>query len=263
MYESKGYKIIHMSAPDKKYNEPGYVGPSYFEEIMDMYMRFTGYDVVFDRSIYGECVWPEVYGREPMLTEEEIEELLEVENQNLCQHIVLYDKNVKSHWQRCVDNNEPLDKGQFNLARKLFFEMADKYGFGKKTIQDFGIYPDSGPADAETDDESGDSGDNEPVQQNDSGKDIERKKSLRHHSPNGDTAKAKLEKANAINKVLSSKIIRNKGEIFEELELDIRAYLEDRMAELLGGQTKGFTQDEIDILKLYVQRLKKLEKERK
>ena len=68
-YKAQGYEIVHLGAPDKKYTEPGYEGPSYFDDMYKMYSSYHGMDVVFDRSPYGELIWSAVYGREPLLTE--------------------------------------------------------------------------------------------------------------------------------------------------------------------------------------------------
>ena len=260
LYKQRGYEIFHFSAPDKKYKDPMYAGPSYFEDMMELYVQLSGRDVVFDRSIYGELVWPKVYNRDPLLDEDEIKELQEIELQNLCQHIVMYDKNVKAHWQRCEQNNEPLDKAQFNLARKLFFEVADKYGFGKKTIEDFGIHPGQLVESGDEATEVGGSDDGNPV---DTDAQSGQQKTMRQDPRSNASdrgAKARLEKANAINKILSSKIINKKGDIYEEVEKDIRFFLEDRMTELLGGEPNGFSTNEVKTLKLFVKRL--MEKER-
>ena len=266
LYEQRGFRLFHFSAPDDKYTDPDYVGPSYFEDMMELYVQLSGQDIVFDRSIYGELVWPQVYGRDALLAEEEIEELLEMENQNLCQHILMYDKNVKAHWDRCVKNNEPLDQAQFNLARKLFFEMADKYGFGKKTISDFGIHPGQeieGSNEIDTDGNGNSTTKNESANSSVGGRSAKNTGKKGRDANQKDTAKQRLDRANAIDKVLSTKIVKNKGKAFEEVESEIRSFLEDRMAELLGGTPVGFTQEEVSILKLYVKRLKKLEQEKR
>ena len=53
MYKTQGYEVVHMDAPDKKYFIPGYSGPSYLEEMVDMYTKYSGKDVVFDIRIVG------------------------------------------------------------------------------------------------------------------------------------------------------------------------------------------------------------------
>ena len=75
-YKTQGYEVIHLSAPDKKYSRSGYVGNTYFEDMIELLMSKTGKDVFWDRSWYGERVWPFVYGREPQLTEEDVERII-------------------------------------------------------------------------------------------------------------------------------------------------------------------------------------------
>lgn len=257
LYKSRGYEVVHFSAPDKKYFEDGYIGPSYFEDIMEMYVRCSGMDIVFDRSIYGELVWPQVYNRERMLTDEEMDELIQIEEQNGTQHIIMYDPDVKSHWQRCVDNNEPLTEAQFKLARKLFDEVATKRGFGRKKITDFGIDPAYGNENRIQDksrNEGTSAEDTRPKKDNGPNNPVQR----------ADAAKTKLEKANAINSVLANRIIKKKGEVYDLLEQDVRSYLENKLASLLGGQSeKSFSQEEVEILKLYCQRIMQKAKENK
>lgn len=126
-----------MSAPDKTMSQPGYVGPSYLDQMVQMLTDVNGRDVVLDRSHYGELVWPQVYGRKPMLTDEDMEILREIESNMDVTRILMVDSNAEAHWQRCVDNKEPLTKVQFVKARSLFSGVADKYGFERKTLKDF------------------------------------------------------------------------------------------------------------------------------
>src|SRR5690606_20179088 len=62
----------------------------------------------------------------------------------------------------------------------------------------------------------------------------------------------KLEKANAINSVLSKRIIKTKGELFDSIEADIRIFLSDKLSELLGTNTNktSFSDDEVQMLKM-------------
>jgi polyphosphate kinase 2 (PPK2 family) len=100
LYKKNGYKIIHMSAPNKKYKQPGYSGPSYLDEILDIYMEHDGQDVVFDRSAYGEFIWPHVYGRESTLSEDDMEILQEFEERNETLKILMTDPDTEAHWKR-------------------------------------------------------------------------------------------------------------------------------------------------------------------
>ena len=247
LYKEKGFEIIHMSAPDKKYLEPGYVGPGYVDELMELYVNNSGKDVVFDRSPYGEFVWPDVYNRNPQLSEDDVDALVEIEEQNQTHRILMFDKNVDIHWRRCVENNEPLDKKQFIKARALFEKMSSSYNFEKKELTDF-VSPDKlyKRKDSSIRDQLKDDKPEEAPVIN-----IPEAKQNKNNSPI-----SKLEKANAINSVLAARIIKKRGEVFDGLENDVREFLTDRLNVLLGGESKSFTAIEVEILKLYCKRIK-------
>src|SRR5277367_4244102 len=80
MFESQGFELVHMSAPDKAMSQPGYVGPSYLDQMVELLTTCTGRNVVLDRSHYGELVWPQIYGRKPQLNDEDMEILREIES---------------------------------------------------------------------------------------------------------------------------------------------------------------------------------------
>jgi hypothetical protein len=263
MYKKRGYKVIHMSAPDKKYIQDGYVGPSYLDDLLEMYMQYDDQDVVFDRSPYGELVWPHVYGRKPLLEEDDIDILREFEDRNSAQRILMIDPDTKAHWQRCVDNKEPMNHIQFNLASKLFTKLAHKYSFIPKELGDFNGLTETerknSPApkqekpvevrqdQVESDDVESDSG--EEV--------VYRSETSISRSPEQE----KLEKANAINSILSKRIIKQKGPIFDKLESDIKKYLNKQLSSLLGNNAdNNLTDDEILVLKVFCQRLKEKQK---
>lgn len=239
LYKERGFEVVHMSAPDKKYMQPGYTGPGYVDELMSLYLNYSGKDVVFDRSPYGEFVWPEVYGRQPQLSQDDLEALIEIEDQNQVSRILMYDKNVDLHWKRCVENNEPMDRKQFIKARALFERVSTNYNFDKKELTDFlprdTIYKMTSNGSAQA---------SKPVEPK-----VEQVKEQVNPV-------SKLERANAINSVLAARIIKKKGDIYDALESDVRNYLTDRLNTLLGGETKGFTDSEVRLLKLYCQRMK-------
>lgn len=254
MYKARGYEIVHMSAPDKKYTKPGYTGPSYMDEILDIYMRYNQRDVVFDRSPYGEQVWPLVYGRKAQLDEDEVEVLQEIENQNEVDRILFYDENVEAHWKRCVDNREPLTRAQFNQANILFERVASKHNFRKVQLKDFS---------AITGTES-----NAPAVEQAVAQEAPVAASVQASPAPASTSpqkamksvqQIKLEKANAINELLEKRIIKNKGELFDELEKDIRVFLEDKLANIFGNNSlqPQFSKEEVEILRLYCAQLKK------
>jgi len=254
MYKARGYEIVHMSAPDKKYTKPGYTGPSYMDEILDIYMRYNQRDVVFDRSSYGEQVWPLVYGRKAQLDEDEVEVLQEIENQNEVDRILFYDENVEAHWKRCVDNREPLTRAQFNQANILFERVASKHNFRKVQLKDFSAITgteSNAPAVEQTaaQEISGAA----PLQVNPAPAQTSPQKAMKS------VQQIKLEKANAINELLEKRIIKNKGELFDEIEKDIRVFLEDELANIFGNNSPQpqLSKEEVEILRLYCAQLKK------
>jgi hypothetical protein len=244
-----------MSAPDKKFFKEGYVGPSYMDEMLDMYMQYDGKDVVFDRSIYGELVWSHVYGRKPMLDEEDFEILREFEDRNDVQRILMVDSDKDAHWKRCVENNEPLTLNQFKIADRLYSKLAHEYNFTPRTLHDF---QDAKPVSGKTD-----SINEEAVaeQVGQTGSDVDITANADNsvqEAPQKEDNKIKLEKANAINQILSKKILRPKGEIYDHLENDIRSFLNDKLAEIFGEEDKEavFTKEEVGVLKMFCERLK-------
>jgi hypothetical protein len=256
-----------MSAPDKKYKQAGYAGPSYLDDMLELYMQYDNKDVLFDRSIYGEFVWPHVYGREANLSEDDIEVLQEFENRNDAQRFLMLDPNVEAHWKRCVDNKEPLTRPQFTLASRLFDKLAHNYNFIPRQLSDFGSEltkseSDSSPAVEE-------SREQQPVAER---KDAASTSNNETVSPKQDPKEkgpskeqAILEKANAINSVLSKRIIKQKGEIFDLIEADIKKYLNSQLKFLFNGGTnidEALTKDELLVLKLYAKKILDKQKER-
>lgn len=232
--EKRGYVSYHMSAPDKKYYDPDYSGPSYVEEYIDLLMSFQGKDVVMDRFWDGELVWPHIYGRKPLLSEEDIEAIREIEKSMDVEYIILNDPNTESHWQRCVDNKEPLTKAQFLKARALYDKATDKYSFQKKTM--FDMLPESN-------------------------KNINKEQTnfmLENEDNKKSPELSKLDKANAINDVLSKRLIKSKGAAYDDLESDIRNFLMTQLSTIFNGPSKdsSFSKEELLILKTLVKKIK-------
>lgn len=245
-YKKRGYEIIHMGAPNNKYSKPGYSGPSYSDEILDMYMKYTGKNVVFDRSIYGEQVWPFIYKRKPQIDDEAFEYLREIEEQNETKYILMYDADIEANWKRCVDVGEPLNKDQFKHAIKLFDRVAHKYNFEKKQLPSFNMTQETRPSVAQI---TEDKDDLDPVNLNDDQPDTINDKILIKSAE-----QIKLEKANAINSILSNRrILRQKGDIFDDIEKDIRKFLHGKLSVIFQGDTTlndNFTLEEIQTLKM-------------
>lgn len=254
MYKQRGFEIVHMEAPNKKFKQKGYAGPSYADEIVDMYMQYAGKDVVFDRSVYGELVWPTVYGRESLINDEEIEMLQEIEDQNDSVRILMFDQNIDAHWKRCVDNNEPLNKSQFNTAHVIWDRVASKYNFDRKQLPDF---VKSTPSDLPKKEDVVEVTQEELSDGVDVTLNNDETKVIKAAKVNKTAEQVKLETANAINTVLSKRILRNKGDIFDSLENDIRNFLHTKLSEIFNGtdNSKKFTKEEVQILKLYCNKM--------
>jgi hypothetical protein len=260
LYKAQGYEVVHMSAPDKKYNEPGYAGPSYLDDLLDMLMQYDGKDVFWDRSWFGELIWPHVYGRKPMLSEDDIEVLQEFEERNQVSRILMVDPDQVGHWKRCVDNKEPLTQAQFRLAGSLYTKLAHKYNFVPKQLSD---YSDKfTKSKTENTQSVGDTNTNKRAPQAESlGKDEIHSSSISasvnktlHEKGSG---LEKLEKANAISAVLSKRLIKQRGDSFDELEGEITDFLKGRLEELLGGskpKQSFLSETEVQVLKLLAQR---------
>jgi hypothetical protein len=218
-YESLGYELIHMSAPPK-----GMTADQYLQEMVDLVSSASTKNIVLDRSHYGELVWSSVYGRSPLISEEDLSTLREIEDVVGTMRIMMHDPNVDAHWKRCTDNNEPLNKMQFVKARSLYANVANKYGFELVTLpQFFSSHPE-----AKTEENKLSTSVISIIDAPDvKGEGISSK------TPE----QLKLEKANAINDVLSKRILKYKGDMYDELEKDLRDFLNSRLGKLLGDRS--------------------------
>lgn len=251
-YRGKGYEVIHLSAPDKKYSVPGYTGPSYLDDLLEQVLSMSGKDVVWDRSWYGETVWSHVYSRTPQLIPEEIEIFREIEDQNQTRRILMIDTNLDAHWKRCVDNKESLTKPQFIQAKRQYDAMAHKYNFEIKQLSDFVEKPNV------TDNTGDDKVDPvAPTAPADTAAlaVVEDKKFAQT------AEQIKLGRANAINKILSKPILKTDGPVYDQLEKEIRSFLNDRLGELFSGKnTQVLSQEDVAVVKEFVKILKEKKK---
>jgi thymidylate kinase len=264
IYKKRGFDIVHLSAPDKKFTTAGYAGPSYLDEIIDLYMKHNSRDVVFDRSAYGEFVWPLVYGRKAQLSEEDMDIIREIEDNNQTERILMYDADAESHWKRCVANKEPLNKNQFNNANVFFDRIATKYSFQKMTLDDITSGKINFVAHELTQKEKDE---------------IKNSTTTTTSSANSTTVvtinsnkapikagktpeQLKLEKANVINEVLSKKILKKSGGHYDEIEKEVREHLNNKLGDLLGNKMTpskdgvNFSVEEVKLLKAYVEVIK-------
>ena len=248
MFEKQGFEVIHISAPAKGMTSDQYIG-----EWVDLLTSIQGKNVVLDRSEYGEVVWPHVYGRQPLLNDEAIEILREIETNMDTTRILMVDPDSKAHWQRCVDNNEPLTQQQFVKARALFSAMADKYGFERKQLKDFpdAVQPLSKTSNKEL-------SKRENVNSFDTSSQTVSDMSGTLSSQNKTKEQVKLERANVINDVLSKRIIKGKGPAYDEVERGVRHFLNQELGKILGTTTNtpGLSSEEIELLKFFCKHLK-------
>lgn len=256
-YKKKGYKIVHMSAPDKKYFDPGYSGESYLEELVRLYNRYEGQNVVFDRTPFGELIWPQVYGRPALLEAEDLDYLMQIENNNNAERILMYDSNTEAHWQRCVDNKEPLTRQQFGRASIFYDRLVRDYGFKKKQLSDFEEFSGikstgvlSAPSDKTVTNSTSTTDSRQPVPTQDIAKG-------RDSDINGSSLDDKIELANAIKDVMQNKILKKKGGAYDQLECQIKNFLKEKLEEVFTGkQENTFSDDEIVLLKALAKRVK-------
>lgn len=258
-FETLGFEKIHMSAPPK-----GTTSDQYLQEIIDLVSSASTRDIVLDRSHYGELVWPQIYNRKALLTEDDIEAIREVEQSVGVQRIWMTDDDLKGHWQRCVDNKEPLDKAQFTRARGLFSSMAQQYDFEKVTLQTFTKqFPDIQKI---IDDGKTEQLENRTLQVTSSGGQSTTTEVDLSGAPVSSTStkypgkspeQHKLEVANAINEILSKKILKTKNQVYDDIEAEMRHFLNTKLGKLLGGTTSSelsLTQEEIKFYKLMYKR---------
>jgi len=264
IYKKKGYEVVHLSSPDKKYKHPGYSGPSYLDDMLDMIMQYDGKDVIWDRSWYGEVVWPAVYGREPLLNDDDLDILREFEERNNTERVLMIDPDVASHWKRCFDNKEPLTLSQFKVASAVYTKMAHKHGFIPKQLRDFVDVKTEDAKQVSTVDKQEDTSIKNREAQTFAtvaSDTLLSKVSLSET----DTELNKLEKANAIRDIIDKRILKQKGGAFDKLEEDIRLFLKTQLSNIFKDQSAkvSLSEDEIVILRAFCQRIKEKEKEGK
>jgi thymidylate kinase len=258
LYKKQGYEVVHFSAPSKKYTEPGYAGISYVDEVMALYLTLDGKDVVFDRSSYGELVWPKVYKRAPQLTLEDIDALREIEKQNKTKYILMHDPDLASHWKRCVANKEPLDRDQFKHAHGLFLsELNIKWGFAMQTLQEYNIHFLLDDETRKKAEELAKNSTTTTIQEGNSTTTITATSVATNDpkTPKLSPEQSRLEKANAINDVLSKKIVKGRGKTYDDIENSIRSFLNTELGKILGqNNEQTLNAQEIEFIKALVKR---------
>jgi hypothetical protein len=262
---TQGYTVIHDSTPDKKFFSSSYTGPSYYDLYREKIQSvlITNTKVVFDRGPLGETVWPFVYKRKPLLTPSQVKDIFELAASFLDEDqkptkIILEDPEIESHWARCAASDEPLTREQFNLAYQRYRLAGKQFDFIFTNLPT--LLRELGGTFLEQPKDS-----------------LEKfsKNSLENSPENlskstlitkvEDPYAYKLDRANAIRLVMSNRIIKRTGPHFDELDLEIKHFLSDRLAELLGERKvkqslEDFTPEQIKVLKQLVNRLLENEK---
>ncbi len=247
-YEKRGYKVVHIGAPDKKYYEDGYSGPDYVNELVELYMQYDGQDTVFDRTIYGELVWPYVHKRKALLSDEDLEYLKEYEERNNAKKFLMVDNNVDAHWQRCVASKDSLTKAQFMSARAVYLRLSKEQGFILRQLGDFDNDLGGAPT-AATEPKTAEAIEDAAIEKASAPVNVNRLKTKEQ---------LKLEKANVINDILSKPILKSKGSAYQEIENELRTFLNSKLALLFGQEQKPdhFSNDEVQLLKMMCKQLK-------
>lgn len=249
-FETIGFQVVHLSAPAK-----GTTSDQYLQDMIDLVSSATLKDIVLDRTHYGELIWPQIYGRKPLLNDEDIEAIREVEDSVGVQRIWMTDNNVEAHWKRCVDNKEPLDKGQFARARGLYSSMAHKYNFESVTLTSFvNQFPDAqavidkqnaAALSTQTLNVTHTNGVTTAVDL--SGSPVS---STSVKYPGKSPEQSKLEVANAINDILAKPILKSKSPVYSGIESELRHFLNTKLGKLLGNSDEiSFNPEEIKFYK--------------
>lgn len=227
-FESLGYEVVHMSAPAKHHTKD-----SFFQEMIDLVSSASVKDIFLDRSYYGELIWSQIYDRKPLLTEEDMEALREIEDVCGVRHVLMVDNNVEAHWKRCVDNKEPLTRQQFVKARALYSDMAHKYRFELITLPQFiKQYPDvQSIIDKQ---KSIEFNENSHINASENKIQLSEVDVVSKINHNKTPEQSKLEVANAVNDILSKRILKSKSAVYDNIENEIRGFLNTKLGKLLG-----------------------------
>jgi hypothetical protein len=248
-FETLGFETVHLSAPSK-----GTTSDQYLQEMIDLISQGAHRDITLDRTHYGELIWPQIYGRKSLLDEDSIEILRELEESVGVQRIWMTDSNVDAHWKRCVDNKEPLDKGQFSRARALYSSMAHKYNFESITLQAFiKKFPDAQEIVDKQKTIALESKTLETTTHNSMLNNTEvNSTQVLSKNLQKTPEQHKLEVANIISDVLAKRILKGKGNIYDDLENELRNFLNSKLGKLLGSNSSAellLSQDEVKFYK--------------
>jgi thymidylate kinase len=121
---------VHMTAPAKWHTRE-----TYFAEMLHTIALTAQKNVVIDRTWYGEAVWPQVYNRVSLLTDDDMETLTEAAlalHDGAVHKLYMFDDDAEAHLKRMSEFKEPAYDVQ--LASRLYDDMTRRHGFMPITL---------------------------------------------------------------------------------------------------------------------------------
>lgn len=251
MYEKMGYKLVSFPKPDKKFFDKEYIGSSYFESLMDIYMDvlLNNVNVVFDKSPLSEMFYARYDNRKPLISLEDYEELRSIEENHEPMRIFIFEPDVNKHLNlyNKINKTKPLGIKTFMAMNAEFKTMAESYGFISKTTEEAINMAKNNKKEEVVE---------EAPKPKEPAKSIAPIQNKQKDSKETIDVEYRLNVANAINKILKKRIIKGTGDICDGIELEIRKFLEAKVAALFNGQTQDtFDEKEINVLKMMAQRV--------
>ena len=223
-YKKQGYEHISLPIYDKKYKIPGHTGSNYFEDIIDIYLEASNKEkVIFTKSHYSTIISNRTRGVKSPISDEDFIALKDFEKSNNVKYLLdlsSFDGNIQTI-------KEPLD-----LFKEYGFETSKEEEIPAEEppvtiVEEPNIITPSSILPAV----------------------INHKHSTKEQMI--------LEKANAINKILSKRIIKQEDHVYNEIERDVRDFLNKKLGNLLGKPTEEtFSKEEIEILKIFALKAK-------
>jgi len=251
----KGYTSIDIPIPNKKYLKIDYSGPTYENELLDLYLKYDGQDIVWNRTPHEEHMWSTIYNTKILIPKEELDEFVGIGEQNNAVYYLVQDDDLTEQWKRCLEANEITSKEDYKTARILFENMASEFGFIKiSNVDDF--------IKTKTTEKK-------PVVKKTITKIEDIKPTLAEHieAENEEyillktPEQVRLEKANAISSLLDKRILKKTGEHYDNIENEVREFLNGKLSTLLGISsesipTQGLSFEEIHLIKIWLKAFK-------
>lgn len=129
--KQKRFEYVHMSTPAKWHTRD-----TYFAEMLHLIAMTAGKNVVIDRTWYGELVWPQIFGREPLLNIYDCSALTAIcrSLHGYVDKYYMHDPDHQAHLARIAKFKEP--GYNFANARRLYEEVRKSASFSKLTFKE-------------------------------------------------------------------------------------------------------------------------------